>query len=438
VDSYEAYCRKEPLPLILFIIDGFTNFPSLGCGEKIFAKLHEYLRDGANYGIRYILSINHTNEISSRAKMEIDMHVALQAKDRYEYSDILDAKCTLTPPPDNGSGMCLEEERPLVFHAALLDAALLDEERASALRSRLDLLRKKYSGIPAAERLPMLDLEESFADFCAGFTPDRLPLGYATQEMKAVALPFQQWHSISLYFGNPKGVAPVLSNLLTAAEHCGMEVIAVKRSSGSVLDEIGGNSELTKARPCVSGVLSCTEEGIASLSERILSEINSRNVLRDEYCARLGIPETVSGRSRKAAKYIRANSKPLLVLIERFSDLCALELDEVLSGKLGVYFNQMFGYNIYFAAGFYPDDDSRITLHKLMKVYNRSELMLLFGGRYNKLPMLGSSVPLSQADRMDSDLHQFILRYQMEYYTMAMPGVRAVTESDDPDEAPIV
>ena len=438
VDSFEAYRSIHPLPLVLVIIDGFTNFPGLSCGETYYAKLQEYLREGSNYGIRYILSVNHTNEISSRAKMEIDISVALQAKDRFEYGDILDTKCSRTPPVLNGRGMCLEEERPLEYHTALLDSTLAEQERSAALRRRIQNLQQLYSKIHVTEHLPMMDLEEPFSDFCGSFAPERLPLGYDVREMKPVSLPFQQWHSISLFFGNPKGISPVLKNLLIAAEQNGMEVLLVQRKSGSAVDELTADGNLSAAFPCVSTMLPSTEEGLSSLAERILEEIVNRNVLRDEYCAQKGIPSTATGRSRKASKYIRANSRPLFVLIESFADFCAAEQDEEIEGKFTVYFDQMFGYNIYFAAGFYPDDDSRLTMHKLMKAYNRAELMLLFGGRYNKLPMTNIPYQLSKIDRVDPKLNQFIMKYQMEYYPMAMPDVHEVKQEEDPDDAPII
>ena len=438
VDSYEAYRRLHPLPLVLIIIDGFTNFPSLSCGDAYFTKLHEFLRDGANYGVRYIFSVNHTNEISSRAKMEIDMHVALQAKDRFEYADILEVKCPFAPPALNGRGICVEEDRPLEYHTALLDSTLEEQERNAALRERLAHLGQKYSGIPSAEKLPTLDLQEPFRNFCSRFDKSRLPIGYGTEEIKPVAIPLHQLQSMSLYFGNPKGVGPVLVNLLTGAAHCGMEVILVKRSGGSTLEDLAGRQGVQAAFPCVSTVLSCSDEDLQALSARILDEIVARNVLRDAYCEEQGIPPTASGRAKKAAKYIRANSKPLLVLFERFSDFCMAEMDEELEGKFEVYFEQMVGYNVYLSACFYSDDDSRLKSNKLAQCYNRQELLLLFGGRYDKVPMTALPYNLSKLDKIDQQLDQYIMKYQQEFYSMAMPGIQQQLKAEDPDDLPII
>ena len=437
IESFEAYRRFRPLPLVLVIIDGFTNFPGLSCGEAIFARLHEYLRDGSTYGIRYIFSINHTNEISSRAKMEIDMHVALQAKDRYEYADILDVKCPFAPSVLNGRGLCVEQDRALEYHTALLDSAMEEQERNAAMGARLDSLRKQYAGIPAAEKLPALDLQTSFEDFCSGFGKDRLPLGYGTKEIKPVAIPLHQLQSMSFYFGNPKGTAPVLANLLIGAAHCGMEVILVK-SSASPLEELAGRQGIRAAFPCVSAVLSCSGEDLQTLSARILDEIIARNVLRDEYCAEQGIPSTTSGRAKKAARYIRMHSKPLLVLFERFSDFCTAEMDEELEGKFTVYFEQMVGYNIYLSACFYSDDDSRLKSNKLVQSFNRQELLLLFGGRFDKAAMTALPYNLTKVDRVDPQLDQFIMKYQQEFYAMAMPGIRQHLKETDPDDLPII
>ena len=438
VDSFNAYRQLHPLPLILVIIDGYTNLPNVTNGDSLFIKMHEYLRDGANYGVRYLLAINHSNEISGRAKMEIDCHVALQAKDRFDYSEILEVKCKLFPPSLTGRGMCVEKDRALEFHTAILDSEQSEQARSHSLKKRLTEINEKYHDCRRAESLPMLNSDETFMEFCNRFESDRLPLGYVTSSLKPVAVPFRQLHSISLYFGNPKGVVPCLVNLLQGALSQEMDIYFVKRDNESVVDDFESKKFVTPVLSRCARVLSCSPEDLSALSALLVDEIKRRNVFRDAYCEQQGIPESTPGRSKLAEKYIRANSRPLLVLFESFSDLCAAELDEAQTGIYSVFFDQMFGYNIYFAACFYPEDDSSFSGSDLIKCYNRAGLLLLFGGCFNQYS--GSKLPfqMSKMDRKEPDLSQFIMQYQSEYYSMTMPGLQLFASEEDPDDLPIV
>lgn len=436
ISSFEAYRRINPIPLILFIVDGFTKITDLKNGDDYFMKFQDYLREGANFGVRFILTCNHTNEVGSRSKQELDYRIALQAKDHYEYGDILEIQCKFSIPEVRGRGMCLVEERPLEYQTAMLDCGAEEKDRMALLRKRLDNLIQKYEGCIPAQRLPMVDFEQSYGDFCASFQEDRIPLGYSRSDLRPVAVPFQQLHSMSLYFGNPKGIQPVLNNLYTAAQRNHMKVIVVKRQMNSVFDDVTWQ-EGTGADDGVTH-LECKSEGILHLAEIIMGEINSRNVLRDTYSIQNHIPLTSKGRSKKAAKYIRANSEPLFVIFESFFDFCHEVTDPELEGKFTVFFDRMRGYNIYFAAGFYPDEDTNISSHPLMKCYNKEGLLLLFGGRYDKISIPNIPYEITKFDKIDTQYNRFLLKYRENFHTLLMPCGKLEDEMKDPDEAAII
>lgn len=438
VSSFEAYCEIHPIPLVLVIVDGFTNLGSVQNGDDYVVTFHDYLREGTNFGIRFFLTCNHTNEVSSMAKQELDYRIAVQAKDHYEYGDILDVYCKVSPPEAAGRGMCLAEGRPLVYQTAMLDCGENEQRQAGILRERLAELSRCYEGFTPAERLPMVDAEQTYEDFCASFQRERIPLGYARRDMKPVAVPLQQLHSMSLYFGNPRSVLPVFRNLLYASGVNQMETIIVQRSSESVFDTTLKNGPLAGFTGRCS-VIESTEEGLERLSQRILEEIHARNVLRDEYSVREGIPLSAKGRAKRAKKYIRAHSTPLLVILERFQDfVTASGENEELWGRFTVFFNQMWGYNIYFAAGFYPEDDSSIGSHQLGKSFNKNELLLLFGGRYDKVPMPSLPFEVSKLNMIDPVYSRFLMKYQEVYYPMVMPCGKLEDDAGDPDEASII
>lgn len=435
--SFEAFCKLNPLPLIIFIVDGFTNVKNLKKGEEYFMTFQNYLREGANFGVRVLLSCNHTNEISLQSKQEIDYRIALQAKDHYEHSDILSVQCKHDIPALNGRGLCVLAGRPLEYHVAMLDAETVESDRPTLLKARLTMLEKQYAGCAPAARLEIVDTAQSYEAFCANFRPDRIPLGYSSKDMTPVAIPFRQLHSMSLYFGNPDGIRPVFSNLLTAAEKNGMEVCVLRQQVDSVFEEGVKKSILAGFSGKVT-LLECTVEGISALSQMITDEIIARNVHRDAYSTQQGIPLTNKGRSVRAAKYIREHSTPLFVIIENFGELCNAASAPELADNFSVFFCRMRGYNIYFAAGFYPDDDRSISRYSLMKSYNKENFLLLFGGHFDKLPFADIPYEISKLSGLNPAYNQILMKYRNAYHSLTMPCGELNVKPDDPDEASII
>lgn len=436
IAGFDTYCKIETIPLILLIVDGFSNVKNLPNGDSYFLTFQDLLREGAAFGVRVIVTSNHFNEVGLQARQDIDYRIALQAKDHYEYSDILGVRCKTTPSEVAGRGMCVIGGRPLAYQTAMLDCELEEKDRPAALRERLVRLANVYRDSVEANRLPMVDPKQPYEDFCAGFTPGRIPLGYSARDMKPVAIPFQQLHSLSYYFGNAKGVCPVFHNLLYAAEQNRMEVIAVRRAEGSVFDELGEENPLS-ALSSAATLLNSDAEGLSRLADRIMHEIEARNILRDEHSVLNGISLIAKGRAKRASKYIRSKSVPLLVLIESFSDFCKVEIDSDLQGKFIVFFSMMRGYNIYFAAGFYPDDEFSVN-DPVMKSYNGEERILLSGGRYDKIAIKNIPYEITKFDKQDARYNQMLLKYADHFHPLFMPCGSIREKILDPDEAPII
>lgn len=97
-------------------------------------------------GIKFIISCNRLNDVYSRTKQESDYRVAFQAKDKYEYGDILDHKCQIVAPMLSGRGVAMCGERPLEFHTAMLNADKNEFERSVELKKALVAIKDKYSG----------------------------------------------------------------------------------------------------------------------------------------------------------------------------------------------------------------------------------------------------------------------------------------------------
>ena len=437
VTNYAAYIQVANMPLIVVVIDGFTNIRNLSHGLDYYNSIHEYLRDAANYGLRYILSCNHTNEASAKCKQEMDYRLALHAKDRYEYGDILETRCTITPPETAGRGVCTLEGRPLEYQVPITDPNENSQTRGLNLQKRLQQIAETYKDIPGARRLAMIEDDQEYSDFCTGFETGRFPMGYSTRDLRRVALPFQQMYSISLYFGNPVGVRPVLMNLITAAKHNNMDMVLVRREADTLLDSVA-EASIRNGYAGSCTILDCTQKGISSLNDLLFEQIRARNVFRDEYCLTHGIPETDKGRARKAARYIRSHTRPLFVLFESFTDLCKLKLEEEAVGELTVFLSRTKGYNLYFAGCFYAEDEGNISVNPIMKCYNRDELLMLFGGRYDKQSLTNLPMDFRRIEQINPKYDRYLLKYRGNYFTVKMPCGSLNAGDVDPDEAAII
>lgn len=441
VTNFESYRKVKQLPIILFIMDNYNNINNFKRGSAYYVEMSDYMKEFASYGIRFIISANHLNEVHSKTRQEVDYRIALQAKDKYEYSDILERRTSISTPQVRGRGAAVVDSEVYEFHTALFSANLSEQKRAQYLKNVVDGLSLKYLTSNYIRKLPMVDGDETYDSFCNKFSSERIPLGYSLMDMKPVAVPLQQLHSMSLYFGNTDGIKPVFKNIIYAAEFNKMNLLVVKKTYESIFDA-------NEIRECVNNsfkgnvtFLETTQEGLDSLRDKFMQELAERNVYRDKFCEENGIPNTAKDRVRKAEKFIRANTTPILILFESLGDVCRLERTDTvqdLEGAFQVFFERTKGYNIYFAAGFYPDDkDIGVSLFK--KSYNKQEFSLAFGGRYDKQCVI-DSLPMDfrMIDKPNPKYDRFILKYRDELFQMRMPCGELSVAEIDPDDAPII
>lgn len=233
-------------------------------------------------------------------------------------------------------------------------------------------------------------------------------------------MPFHQLYSLSLYFGNPDGVKPVFDNLIYACKHNDMDLIIVRKSVDTVFGgqyerEIKANTSFNTT------LLDCDIESLREFSKTIYDEIKARNVFRDEYCEEHSIPKTDKTRAKQAEKYIRSNTRPLMVIFESFGDVCHTDKDDNLVLELSTYFSKLKSYNIYFTACFYPDDESSLTIDSLMKCFNKEENYLLFGGQYGKQNIFDLPMEYRRIEQINPNYNRYLFKYRGQWYAMHMP-----------------
>lgn len=437
VFGYDAYVKTHKLPLVLVIIDGWTNINSFKRGQEYSLSIGNYMREASNYGIRYILTVNHINEASAKAKQELDYRIALRAKDKFDYNDILNVRGTPLPPEKPGRGVCVIDGRPLEYHVAVLNCSQDDQKQNAMLKSSLAELAERDKGIRPAKMLPIMDDTLEYDTFCSSFDLHRIPLGFSVEQMKPVAIPLQQLYTMSLYFGNPIGIKPVFSNLISAFLREDADVIIVRRRSDTVFN-LKLSNQLKQLFQDRCTVLDTTAEDLGTLEAMVIENIqNGKKQLRDAYCEANDIPSTDKGRTKKAAKYIREGSKPLFVLMESFADLTAVEIDQTLKSELCALFSQIKGYNVYFIGCFYPEDENAAT-NPLTRSFTKEGFSLLFGGCFDKQWFTTIPAEYKRMEKVNPRYNRYIMKYRSDWVKMIMPCGELSSGVNDPDEAEIL
>lgn len=437
VTNYNTYCEVAQMPMILFIIDGYSNVKNFSVGNDIFSILQDKLKDAANYGIKYILTANHASDVSLRSRDELDYRISLNAKDRYEYNDMLEAKCLFMPPQLPGRGLCVVDERVLEYHTAIPYSDKSEQERTNLLRERLQNIAKQYPHTSNVRKLPMIEKDQEYADFCDNFDKNTLPIGYVVSSMKPVTMPFHQLYSLSLYFGNPNGIKDIFDNFVYACSHNNMNLLIIRKNIDSIF---GGQYEKDiKANTLFNtNVLNCDVDGLNEFINIMYDEIKARNVFRDEYCAQNGIPKTDKTRAKQAEKYIRSKTSPLMVVFESFGDMCRLEKNDDLELFITTYLTKLKGYNIYFTGCFYPNEEGTLSYNSIMKCFNKEENYMLFGGQYDKQNVFDLPMEYRRIECINPDYNKYIFKYRGQWHAMHMPCGQINNFVGDPEDMSII
>ena len=374
------------------------------------------------------------NEISARVYQEFDYRIALQAKDKFEYNDILGLRNGFNLPERAGRGLCNIGGVSLEYHVAVPNCQEDAQKQALAMREVLAARTVDLERCKPAKQLPVMQSDLEYADFCNHFEPDRIPLGFSMASMQEIAMPLQQLFTMSLYFGNPVGIKPVLFNLISGFRKENADVIIMRRNTGTIFDRRTEES-LSAAFGNHCNVGPTNEETVEKLFKLLIEDYIPQYIVphRNEYCEKHGIPETDKGRTLKAAKYIRSKTKPLFILFESFTDLVAADKGSLFAD----IFAMLKGFNIYFAAGFYPEDESK-AIHSTFRNFNKEDFSLYFGGQFHKQWITSLPNEFRSMEKINPNYNRYVMRYRNAFHRMVMPCGELIAANADPDEAEII
>lgn len=422
--SYEMYVRKKKLPLMLFVIDNAAGLTATKNGNEYYSSLGTYMKQCSGLGIQFVITVSNLNELYSKTKQEISTRIALEMKDKYNYGDALNVKCDYLPAKKKGRGLACVEERPLEFQTAIVTDAN-GEYNIEWIRNRIGEIAGKYVGMETAQKLPMLDAEQEYEDFCRSFSKGRIPLGYSLQDMKQVALPIKQLSMLSIYFGNAGGILPIFQNMLYAARQNELAVKIIKRQGKSCFETMDAGEQVS--------FIECNEESIYDFILEMTEFVKPRIQHLQKYTREHGLKASRKDIYMDTYSYMSTTQQPLLVIMESFSDICnALQTSEN-DQAFGKILNISRNLGIYYIAGFYPGEKLN-SAYEFYKNFNPEKVELYLGGQLDKQPL--ESLP-SELAKVSGEMpyHQGIMHYKDKFYPLLMPcGVVTQEEKAEDDK----
>lgn len=427
VDNFDSARKLCELPLILVVIDNIAGLSVSKQGESHTYKLQNYLKDSANYGVKYIVTCSHMNEVPSRIKQQLGDRICLHMRDKYDYGEILGCKVGYTPPDVPGRGLIKHDEYPLEFQSAMLQAEADEQARSQYIKSAAADLIKQYGQLSEALRLPVIKEDAEYEEFAAQFKRGRIPLGYSKSTHKPVALPLKQFSTLSIYFGNTDGTIPILNNILYAAEREKMEVWIIKRCGDSLFDQQIKNGVRIDQLSNVD-YLTCSVDNLRLLQRALVNLIDQRKEVFVHYCKTHNISPTKELRKELFSSVLYNQAPPFLLLIESVASFCGA-LNALSMMSYCDLFENLSSYNIFTIGCFEPEIPQAVSNNSLFGAFSKNDV-LLFGGNFDKQTLFSiSNTPLTGRIPFNSAL----MIYRRETHAIIMPCGKTTEKAIDED-----
>ncbi len=416
VDSFNAARAKTALPLILVVIDNFAGLSATKKGEAVAYALQSYIKNSGAYGIRYIVTCNYLNEISSRIRQELPLRLCLHMKDKYDYSDALACKVTYLPPDVPGRGMVKWNDRPLEFHAAQPYPIAEGVSAASMLKKQADAICRCYPEDSQAQQLPVYSETAEYDVFARQFKRGRIPLGYSRQSGRPVALPLRQFSLLSLYFGNPAGKKPIIGNLLYAAQREHMETWILCRRENSVFS---GPEGISTAEMKNTDCLPYSADNVRLLQNAMLGIMSQRRELLEKQ----GDDEA----REDPFRFLMKHTPPILILIESVADLCAAMNVFSMMGMRDLLLKAA-QRNVYIIGCFDPGIPKEVSQNTIFSTFAQNEI-ILFGGNLDKQSLYVVPQMLGTVKQLPYNVA--LMQYRGKSHSLLMPCGEVNNEAVD-------
>jgi len=435
IDNFETANSKYQIPLVVVVIDNYSGLESSKEGTEYGYKMPGLLKECPKYGIQFIITSSHLNDIPSRIRQEASNRICLHMSDKYGYKEGLNTNKDVNYLPKNipGRGLCIIDERPLEIHFAMYWPNAEREARSELLLTKISEIAIKFSKSITAKRLPVISESATFEEFCGQFSTGRLPIGYAPKEGKTIALPLKQFSMMSVFIGNPEGTPRIIDNFLFSAQRNNMELWIVKAAKESLFDDLDTES-IRGGLVDGAKIIEPKAEDLTTLWRSVSNELTVRQGILQDYCKEKGFDSSRDDIDKITFKHMYEQTSPIMILFENFADFC-LATDNISSLIFSRIFQVSKKLNCYFIGFYKPMDFDRVKGNTLFFSFNQEENIILFGGQYDKQFLC--DVP---HEELHTDLLRFnvgIMKYQERYQSLLMPCGEVETDEIDPDDLPI-
>lgn len=376
--NYTQYVTANGVtcPAVVLIIDNMANFREK-TQEAYDDDLIRLAREGATYGIYMFLtgSAFGIADVPNRLGNLIRSTMCLSLSDVYQYGDVL-----RIPKPDiypeagvNGRGLIASESGVLEYQTALANDAEDVYQRGERIEAECRFMRQGWNGVCARE-IPFIPERPTWQDVMARSETAELlagnrylPIGYdyATAGIYAIDLRYTYCYTVQ---GRVRtGKTNALKICMHAAQAGGMRLSVI---------ETEGNALQAEAARLGADYYSTVDELVSFIGE-LGPQFRERNIKKKDLIA--------SGADEDEQFEQMSKERPWMIVISDLApfietvtskDAAARRLDKALENLIG----KGFLHNIYWAAGFNPDDRMRLIGMPLYEAYIRDKCGMHLGG----------------------------------------------------------
>ena len=434
-NSFEAYLEVEKIPLIFVVIENAVGLRAWEEGDSIYYRLNQIMRDGNYVGIKFVITASKEDDIFYSIRQELDLRLVLSAKNRFEYGDILGLRATIEPARTPGRGMCKYNDRALEMQIARYTVDGSERNRIQSLKEYIINQGNGYSQSKPARKIQVVNETETYDSFCADIPLGRIPLGYSVTDAKKVSIPLKQLQCMTLYFGNPAGVLPVVTNYVSAAVRESMHFIIFK-GNNSAFDTETMRILFERSASEVT-TFTCTSEDSDRFVKLMIEEINYRKEFRNQYCEANGFSTEGKDTMKLCISYIREKTYPLMVFFEDFAEFCK-NASETCHQVMKQIMDNGIGYNYYFVACYYPNTDSDLYNDSIHTSFNPDHFVLLYGGQFDKQDLVSLPYSYNGVNKPSKQYNNCLMQYHGSLYPVMTPCGDLNKRTGDPDDEEII
>ncbi|MEG2285508.1 MAG: type VII secretion protein EssC [Eubacterium sp.] len=383
VGSFTEYKKlKDDLPLVLVLVDNYFEmhelYPDL---EEIFLKM---LREGSKYGVQFITTISHINDMRYKLKQNFSEMIPLQLNEKGDYMEALGGMPAILPSCTAGRGL-INKDTTLEFQTAMPIEGINDVERRSKMIKKFETFNQHYSGV-RAEKIPEIPQNESYEEFLEKYSQllqqGQLPVGYCRENIQPYNISLKTLYCNAVSATTDKGIETYLNHIIFAGLKLEYEMYIIHV-----------NNEMTELYMSYGQKNYNDYDKVRDLLIRLRELFKTRN---DEWKNYLKDHPNAS-----LYDFCNERYKKVFVVID---DMGAFEKilyqtpnRDSMNAIFELFLNEGKSRGVYFFAGFPSSMDTTLYYMQASKIFTGYNTAIHFGGQLDKQRLFTpSSMPLKK------------------------------------------